>query len=234
MFVRCYCDNYRNNIIFTYLKINLNYEGIMGKMKGGNITGMVGNIVFTNYNGETYVRTAPKKRAKNGWSDRQVMNRNRFRTLSAFWMKFKNTPVGQIWRMAEEGKRGNILFIKANIQAFGTDGVLTDPERLHFSAGKLPLPQKFTAGKSGSTPGEILVNWQNDPGSGLASDGDQLMMMIADNGDFIGPIAAGAARKQQSAVIALPADHELASAIYLFFGSDKRKLYSPDQYFGLE
>ena len=86
----------------------------MGKIIGGNIAGGVGNLIFYSYNGNNYVRTAPGKRSKKSWSDRQVQNRKRFSALNAFWMQFRNTKIGQIWRVAEEGKKGHSLFISAN------------------------------------------------------------------------------------------------------------------------
>jgi len=53
------------------------------------------------------------------------------------------------------------------------------------------------------------------------------------NGKFIGTIETGAIKKQESAVIQLPAVTGAIQGIYLFFGSDKRKLYSKDVYFEL-
>lgn len=45
-------------------------------------------------------------------------------------------------------------------------------------------------------------------------------------------IATGAIRRQGTAVISLPYGRTVQD-IWLFFGSEKRKLYSPDQYFKL-
>ena len=59
------------------------------------------------------------------------------------------------------------------------------------------------------------------------------MMMVAHNGKFTGPIATGAARKQENAVIQLPTVSGTIQGIYLSFASEKRKLYSGDVYFGL-
>jgi hypothetical protein len=59
------------------------------------------------------------------------------------------------------------------------------------------------------------------------------MMMISNDGKFIGPVKTGASLKQESAVVQLPAGIGTINGIYLFFGSEKRKLYSPDMYFGI-
>jgi hypothetical protein len=67
----------------------------------------------------------------------------------------------------------------------------------------------------------------------MAMPDDELMMMVSNDDKFTGPIKTGALRKQESAVIQLPNSIGTINGIYLFFGSDKRKLYSPDVYFGI-
>jgi hypothetical protein len=205
----------------------------MGRIIGSNIAGAVGNLVFYSYNGNNYVRMAPGKRSKKSWSDRQVQNRQRFRALTDFWMQFSNTQIEQIWRVAEEGKRGHNLFISANSPAFGADGTLIDREWLHFSAGKLPLPHRLTANRVPGDPEKVEVTWQSDEGNMLADSDDELMMMVSNGDQFTGPIKTGAKRKQESAVIQLPTVTRTIQGIYLFFGSEKRKLYSADQWFGI-
>jgi hypothetical protein len=114
--------------------------------------------------------------------------------------------------------------------AFGTDGVIKDLDRLHFSAGKLSLPHKLKAEKSVYAPGKIQVSWEDDSGSGFATAEDELLMMISQEGKFIGPVKTGFTREMQSALIQLP--DEAIQGIYLFFGNEKRKIYSVDQWFG--
>ena len=215
------------------IKLTLKYGLNMGKIIGSNIVGGVGNLVFYSYNGNNYVRMAPGKRSKKSWSEKQVQNRKRFSALAEFWMQFSNTKVEHIWKVAEEGKRGYILFLKANSPAFGPDGTLLDRERLHLSAGKLPLPHLLTASRVPSDPEKVEVTWLYDPESIIAWPEDELMMMVSNDDKFTGPIKTGAKRKQESAVIQLPAVPGTINGIYLFFGSDKRKLYSPDMFFGV-
>jgi hypothetical protein len=215
------------------LKLTYKYEFDMGKIIGNSIVGGVGNMVFWSHNGNNYVRMAPRKRSKNSWSGKQVENRERFKALAEFWMQFSGTQVEEIWKVAEEGKRGYNLFLKANSPAFGPDGTLLDRERLHFSAGQLLLPHLLTASRVPDDPEKVEVSWQYDEGSGSAMPDDELMMMVSNADKFTGPIKTGALRKQESAVIQLPTVTGTIQGIYLFFGSDKRKLYSPDMYFGI-
>jgi len=197
---------------------------------GGVLSGMVGNVVVVNYgNGKVVLRTAPKKRK---FTERQKQNWTRFGALTSFWGQFDGSPVQQIWKVAEEGRRGINLFINANSPAFNPEGILEDISRLHFSAGKLPLSYKMTAQRTADDPQKVEVTWKDDQ-SGLARSDDELMMMTAHKGKFSGPLATGASRKQESAVIQLPPVIGTVEGIYLFFASEKRKLYSPDQYFSL-
>ncbi len=205
----------------------------MGKIVGGNIVGGVGNLVFWSYNGNNYVRTAPGKRSRKSWTEKQKQNWNRFNALTAFWRQFRFGPIKQIWQVAEEGKKCNCLFFETNSAAFGPDGALIDKERLHFSAGKLPLPHLLTASRVPGDPDKVEVNWQYDAGAGNAWPDDELMMMVSNDDKFTGPIKTGALRKQELAVIQLPTGIGTINAIYLFFGSEKRKLYSPDMWFGM-
>jgi hypothetical protein len=205
----------------------------IGGKSGEGITGLVGNVIFYNYKGQQCVRSVQRKRAKNSWSESQLLVRKRFTAIKAFWSRFDNSPVQGIWKVAEKGKRGDNLFVSVNMPAFGPDGSLTDQERLHFSAGQLPLPFRFTAKRSQGDPNKVEVSWQDDPGSVLAWDGDELMMMAGYGGDFNGPIATGVLRKQESALIELPVVPGTIDAIWLFFASEERMLYSPDQWFAI-
>jgi hypothetical protein len=208
----------------------------LGKVRsksGEGLSGLVGNVVFFSYKGETYVRSRPRKRGKNSWSEKQLLARKRFAALKAFWGRFDYSLIQEIWKVAWEDVRGDNLFLKINKAAFGPDGTLTDPERLHLTAGALPLPGKLTAERSSEDPSKVVVSWQDDPGSALAWSDDQLMMMVGQDGEFAGPIATGALRKQEYALIQLPTVSGTVQVIYLFFASEERKMYSWDQYFGI-
>jgi len=91
----------------------------------------------------------------------------------------------------------------------------------------------LTASRLSGDPEKVEVSWQYDPKKGNAMPDDALMMMVSNDGKFIGPVATGAIRKQETAVIQLPTVTGTIQGIYLFFGSEKRKLYSPDMYFGI-
>jgi hypothetical protein len=197
-------------------------------INGGQISGMIGGLVAVRGKYVNILRSAPRSRSV--WSEKQEQTWNRFRALTDLWNRFRFTPVQKMWKIADKGQRGINLFIKTNMPAFDPDGALVDPERLHFSAGSLPLPYEITAVRSAQEPDKIEVTWNTSPVPGSARPDDELMMMVASNGNFKGPVATGTIRKAGSAVIQ-SGELVTAEAVYLYFASDKRKIYSWDQYF---
>ena len=208
----------------------------MAKIGGGNngsISGMIGPVVFFKLNGKLYARKAPTQRAKNSWSNNQVLYRKKVSKLAAFWKMAMPVPTRQVWNLATEVMTGYNLFLKTNLPAFSPDGMEIDPEWLHLSAGNLPLPHKLKAGRVADDPGQIEVTWQDDSGIGLALPTDVMMMVIAHEGKYTTPVATDAVRKQGKAVIQVPTGTGTVQGIYLSFAAKERLLYSPDQYFGL-
>jgi hypothetical protein len=208
----------------------------MAKVMKGNdsrISGMIGPLVFVNFRGGTYVRTAPRSRKKNEWSGEQTGYRQKFSKVCYFWRRQTYDSTKKIWGIAAENMNGFNLFVKTNLPAFGNDGTVTDLERFHVSTGKLPLPHKLNAERVAGDPEKVEVQWEDDSDEGLALPDDELMMVTARDGKFSAPIATGALRSQQSAVIPLLSGTGTIQGIYLYFGSDRRKLYSVDQWFGI-
>ena len=196
---------------------------------GGELSGMVGNLVVVQMKNKKVLRMAPRKRSH--WSEKQKQTWKRFRAQTEFWNRLPQ--VHHIWKIADEGNRGINFFIKTNNPAFGPEGEIIDLERLHFSAGKLPLPHRFTAVRSLDDQGKIVVSWDNDPQPGLGRDNDELMMIATLDGEFKGPVNTAIRRKAGTAEISLPQGFEIAQAIYLSFASEKRGFYSDDQFFGI-
>src|SRR5664280_713264 len=52
------------------------------------------------------------------------------------------------------------------------------------------------------------------------------MMMVGYDGEFAGPVATGALREQEAAVMQLPTVSGTVQGVYLFFASKERKMYS--------
>ncbi len=204
----------------------------MARIKGGILKGKVGGSVYTEWNGIEVVRSLPR-RSKNGWSEKQLLHRQRFAAINAYCAKYKYSLIPLIWNLAAENRHGYNLFLKANSPAFALDGALAEVEKLHFSAGKLPIPQHIKAKRSADDPSKVEVTWVNDENLSSVYSHDGLMMVAGYPDHFTAPIATGVLRKAGEALIELPADAENISGIWLFFRSYKKDGYSEDQYFGI-
>lgn len=202
---------------------------------GGAISGLIGPIVYYNYNGKTYIRAKMRDRAKNSWSPKQVLYRQKVSRTAAFWKLLKNNPVIKTYKLAAENMSGYNLFLKTNLPAFVGDGSKMDLERLHLSFGTLPLPLqlKAVAVAVEGSPVKWNVSWKDDSGFGLSNNSDELQILFAYDGTFSYPVATGAKRNQGTALVQVPAGTKNLQGIFLSFASDDLKLYSFDQFFGV-
>jgi hypothetical protein len=204
----------------------------MARIRGGKVVGKIGNVVHSGWKGIEVLKTAPS-RSKDSWSGKQVMHRQRFKAISEYCNKYKYTLIPQIWNQAAENGHGRNLFVKANSPAFALDGQLAEVEKLHFSAGKLPLPQQLKAGRSATDPSKVEASWTNDENLSQIYAHDELMMVCAYPDRFTDTVATGVQRKTESAVIDLPENPENITGIWLFFRAYKKDGYSGDQYFAV-
>jgi hypothetical protein len=205
----------------------------MAKIRGSDISGLLGNLVFLKLNGKGVVRMAPQRRSKNSWSEGQKMYRKKVSNLAAFWIQSIPRDIRRIFDLASDEMTAYNLFLKTNLPAFSADGTQIDFEWFHLSAGKLPLPHKFRASRVSGDPEKLEVFWQDNSHVGLAGTRDELTMVIAHDGKIGSPISTGALRKQETAVIQIPEGLGTIQGIYLSFASKERELYSADQYFGV-
>jgi len=203
----------------------------MARIKGNKMIGKVGNVVYTEWNGIEVVKSLAS-RSKNSWSDKQELHRQRFAAINEYCGK--NALVIQtIWNLAAENRHGYNLFLKANAPAFDQDGQLAFTDKLHFSAGKIPLPPVFTAKRSAEDPSKIEVSWADEEYFAGLHSHDELMMVAGNVGQFTQPIATGVLRKKGEALLNLPQGYEDATGIWLFFRGDKKDGYSEDSWFGI-
>jgi len=211
--------------------VNVN-DDIMARIKGGILKGKVGGSVYSVWNGIETVKAVPQH-SRNSWSEKQILHRKRFKAINEYCLKYKYSLIPMIWNLTAEYGHGYNLFLKSNAPAFALDGELTAVEKLHFSAGDLPLPQQFTAKRQDSDPSKLEVSWTIDENLSAVYSHDELMMVAGYSDHFTAPIASGFLRKKGEAVIDLPADPSTITGIWLFFRSHKKDGYSWDQYFGI-
>ena len=207
----------------------------MARIRGGigtTFSGKAGGMIFSEWKGIQVMRAA-FERSKNSWSEKQVLHRRRFKAINEYCAKYKYTLIPQIWNLAAENGHGYNLFLKANSPAFALDGQLAEIEKLHFSAGKLPLPRQFEAKRKDSDPSKVEATWVNDENLSQVYAHDELIMVCAYADHFTNLAITGAQRLNGQALIDLPADYQNTMGIWLFFRAYKKDGYSLDQYFGL-
>ena len=200
---------------------------------GGAISGLIGPIVYYNFNGKTYIRSKMKERSKSSWSPEQVIYRQKVSRTAAFWKILINNPVRHTYNLAAENMSGYNLFLKTNLPAFVGDGTQMDLDRLHLSFGTLPLPLHIKAVAVDGDSTKWNVSWKDDSGIGLSQNGDELMVVFAYDGTFSHPVGTGVQRIKETALVQVPAGTGNLQGIFLFFASADRKLYSVDQYVGI-
>jgi len=189
------------------------------------LSGKIGNMVFVQRDGKTYVRSAPKRK-KDSSTPAMLLNQKRFGLVISFCGQFKSTVIPQIWNLAAVGTSGFRLFQKTNSPAFAPDGSLRDPKSLRLSTGKLTVPQGLTAGKPEVGSSIVEVSWLVDQHLGGIHLQDELMVISAADGKYSDILATGILRGQLNGSFELPALPAPATQIYLFFGSKDRRDYS--------
>jgi len=193
---------------------------------GSALTGMVGPIVIAEWMGQTYMRSAPKRKVKNSWSPQQVDHRKRFKAVIAFCKPFRELLIPQIWNGAANRMSGFALFLKTNMPAFAADGSLTDPKLIRLSTGKLPMVEELKAERTAPGSNTINVSWSKSGVLGGIRSKDELMVVSAGNGKYSEITGTGIIRYALNGSFELPLDPPSATHIYLFFGSKDRRDYS--------
>lgn len=207
----------------------------MARITGGIgkfISGKLESVVFVQREGMTYIRKLPEY-TKNSWTPRQKLHRERFRLVNIFCRQHQVQIIRPIWNLVPGKGSGYNRFLKANMPAFGLDGLLADKSMLHFSDGLLPLPYHFKVGMAMDENEKINVAWENDTLNSYMYDQDELLLVPAYYDGFGDLMATGAKRKASKGSVTLPAGSSKVEAVYLFFASSDRKRYSPDKYFEL-
>ena len=193
----------------------------MGRIKNNmeaTISGKVGNMVFVQDHGETYIRTVPK-RTKDSWTPKQLQHRKRFAKVNGFCIKFQRPAIRAIWNLASPSNRGYSLFVKANMPAFDLEGGLIDARMLQISTGKLILPRQLMVERETESASLIAVSWMNDPNLITERLNDELMT-VSGNGTHYSDVAAtGLRRSALNGTFELPFRPLNVTHLFLYFAS---------------
>src|SRR5665647_173138 len=136
----------------------------MAKMKrniGDLVSGKIGNVVFYQLRGKSYVRAAPKRK-KDSWTEEQQLYRQRISKAGGLWRALRSQQFSAIWNKATDQMNGYAWFLKQNMPALAMDGTLIDAKMLKVSDGKLSIPKDLRAERLPDDATTITVSWQND------------------------------------------------------------------------
>jgi len=197
------------------------------------LSGKLGNLVFVQQGDEVIVRTAPRKRKPDSWSEKQLAHRARFQAVNRYYQSWREQVVKPIWNQAATAKQtGYNLFIKANMPAFDASGTIGDYSLLHFSTGALALPQALTASRTEDSPDIVRLSWKTDCLTRMEHANDELLLVLLQEEERRGPITTGAQRQDGSYELQLPpTPPDKPWHAYLFFRNAAHRIYSPDKYF---
>ena len=157
----------------------------MAKVLGGIgqfLSGSIEGLVFVRRDGETHMRSMPRKRKEGEWSEKQKKARIGFSTVIKYARLHKEKVIVPIWNKAAKDLKmsGYNLFVKANRAAFDALGNVGHPELLHFSTGSLALPYRLWAEANAENPHSMAVSW-TDHLAGSKSGNDSLIAVIYQN-----------------------------------------------------
>jgi len=149
----------------------------MARLKDGlNLNGTLGKLVFYQRNGMNYVRTKPAK-YRDAKSESQLLVRGRFAECNRFYSMLNADIFRTAWKVAAKGmgKNAKNLFMQYNSYAFGKDKECVDYDRLHFSAGTLPLPDNLQIKRHNNH--DCIIEWEYNRQKGIGSPTDKLYIV---------------------------------------------------------
>jgi len=189
------------------------------------LSGKVEKMVFVQFNGGTYTRSAPR-RTKDSWTPNMLNHQKRFALVVKFCGQFKSSVIPQIWNDAAVKMSGYALFLKSNMSAFAKDGSIEDPKKIRFSTGKLSVPEGIEAHRTAVESSTIEVNWQEHAHLGGKNLKDELMYICVKDELYSEITATGILRGHLNGSFELPENYKAATHIYLFLTSQDRREYS--------
>lgn len=189
------------------------------------ISGKVGDLVYYQMNGKTYVRSAPQPRTVPP-TPLQLRQRERFLTIVRYCQKFRYSVIPRIWNGRAKSTSGFSLFMKTNSHVFLPDGSLSDVKALCLSSGQLFLPQGLTVQRNEDDPTFVDITWEKDAHLGGLPLWDELLCISTGGDLYSGIMQTGFKRGDLKACFELPVLDVPATHLFLFFGSYDKKKYT--------
>ncbi len=192
--------------------------------------GKLGDLVYYKWKGKQCVRRCRSYSNKPA-SPSQQATRSHFKACSLMY-KFLCEDFLLPWQKASATTRmnGRNLFISRNIDAFRKEGNSPDFERLHFSTGKILVPNGLSCTSMGD--GQWCLSWEYDD-EWTAPD-DQLYVVELHSDNPLCPLqVAGitALRCDRQAVFSTNQQMGLETHLYCYWGNAAKTKFSESVYF---
>ena len=220
----------------------------MGKVTDAllkGISGRIGNLVFYQENGETFVRKAPGKQSKEvkaKTSELKRISQDVMRQTHGFLRNFKHIlKFGyQEWsKGAKKPYHEAVSFTSKHSFVFRDEvsaWKILDPSLVKFSRGGLPLPEEAWVERE---EGGIRFSWKNVDLPSSAKPTDQAFLILV-NENLINSVWEfhGATRENESHFLAVPfLKEEERWHAYLAFSQEnlwtKKRTFSDTLYLGM-
>ncbi len=192
----------------------------------GGVSGKVGTVVGYKMNGVDYLR-AKIAHMKNPKTTGQLAVRSKMRAAVKLATGLLKTLIHPVWKRSGKLSSYN-RFVQANIQAFGPDGLVSDPSKLVFSKGTLLAPEGLTAATVTGTAGKVGLTWTPDVEDGKASGDDVLKVVTLVNGVAAVLDDVAETRSAGTASIVLPFASGTKVNLFAFFVDKDGKKCSND------
>lgn len=203
----------------------------MGKLEAsaiGKIKGKIGNLVFYNRDGQTYVR----KKAdhdKRKLSALQIHHQQIFKIANTFLYPFKEELNFTMAAFAKGGKKGfhhGLSWLLKNGVLHGKIPKVL-PEKLLISMGSLPPVSNPIIKRQASD--KIHISWDSNAWEGSARDSDQAYVLLYDPVRLrVSAKRSGNYRRNGEELIKIPWDLNIDDKVWVFFAffQIKKKIYS--------
>ncbi|WP_051285452.1 DUF6266 family protein [Aequorivita capsosiphonis] len=154
----------------------------MGKIPDGifgGFSGRVGRVVGYNWRGEDMLRKAPRKRAKDSGTVKQLEQREKFALVIKFLTPIQEVVGAYFGNKYRSRSRFNLAtsynLINAVIAVPG-GGFALDYSKVLLSKGGL---RGMESGTIAAQPGSVLeLNWTDNSGQGSAADDDLVLVVV--------------------------------------------------------
>lgn len=193
----------------------------MGRIRKGNLTGVIGNLAYSSYKGRQVIKIRPKIKAKA--SPAQINQRNKLGVVNAFMKSIKKV-VAVGFQDSDKLSAYNecVSELLKNSLKFENKVHRIDYPLVKISRGLLPVPEIESVEIDGKS---ISISWNTSTKDVNSRKNDELYVLVhEENGvsvifDGIGLRTGG------SGVVNVPAEISQPYHVWLFFCNPKMHPY---------